>query len=290
MQSKLPIDKLSFSAMRSYMTSPAAFWRNYVLKQWDNFEKVSYLEGKALHRALETYYLGEGNELRNGLELFTEGAKDLEPNAYGKKGSLEKSLENITLAWDNVLKAIDAGLIPNRKRLKIINVENPLMHKTPGHEVPLKATPDLVYAKGKKLYGRDWKKVSTLSGVDEETGKVIVDPKYYMQAYFVGAVCEKEYEDALAEFTFTEIRATKKTDTVGVQNVTIKMGADWRKQPEFMAVKHLINEMIEDIKYPRRYIPNVVDMMSGKDEWGLLLREYNHEGKAGGEEDKGASS
>ena len=133
--------------------------------------------------------------------------------------------------------------------------------------------------------GRDWKKVSVLTPTDEE-GNVIVPAKYYYQAYFVGAVAEKEYDRPLDQFAFTEIRPMKKAETISVQNVTIKMGEGWREMPEFKLIAAQINMMIEDIKRPERhYLANVFDMMSGEDEWKMLLHEQNYEGESSGEED-----
>lgn len=281
---KLPIEKLSFSAFRSYVTSPASFWRNYVLKQWDNIDKRSMLEGTALHKILERYYSGASLEeaLKEGLELFTEGSKDFTPEQWGKRGSLEKSIEDITLCAGRCEQEVGKRL-PTREEITIINIENDLLHKIAGHELPLKAKPDMLYInKEHDLFiGRDWKKTATLSPIDEETGKPVIPAKYYYQAYFVGCVAEKEYERPLDQFTFTEIRPVKKAETVSVQNVTIQLGEGWRELPVFKAVAAQINLMIEDIKSPhRRYVANVFDMMDGDSEWMRLLEEYNYEGEA----------
>lgn len=289
---KLPIEKLSFSAFRSYVTSPASFWRNYVLKQWDNTEHKSMLEGKAMHKALESYYLGASFEeaLSEGLALFSEGAKDFTAEHWGKKGSLEKSLEDITLCINHCENEIGKRL-PTRQEIAVINIENDLLHRVSGHEIPLKAKPDMLYLNVEHdlFIGRDWKKTATLSPMDEESGKPIVPAKYYYQAYFVGCVAEKEYDRPLDQFTFTEIRPVKKAETISVQNVTIQMGEGWRELPVFKAVAEQINLMIEDIKSPhRRYVANVFDMMDGDTEWTRLLNQHTYEGESSREEDPGA--
>lgn len=66
------VEKLSYSAVRMYFTSPALFWKHYV-----NYEpftpSLTMLSGKAWHRGLEEYYRGNDSFGETGLEHFING-------------------------------------------------------------------------------------------------------------------------------------------------------------------------------------------------------------------------
>lgn len=53
MGTHLPIDSLSYSRMRLYLTSKVMFWRHYVTKDYHPSRSTTMVEGSALHRIVE---------------------------------------------------------------------------------------------------------------------------------------------------------------------------------------------------------------------------------------------
>src|SRR5574337_753619 len=91
-----PIDRLSFSAVREYLSNPWRFHRIYVLKIQTFTDSPATLVGRAFHKCLELFYSSPDFRTEEGLARAKESALSIIRAAapqvdWGKTGSLEKS-------------------------------------------------------------------------------------------------------------------------------------------------------------------------------------------------------
>ena len=52
----LPIDHISYSALKLYCSNQQQFFKNYILGLWDQKTSVTALVGKGFHKTMEVYY------------------------------------------------------------------------------------------------------------------------------------------------------------------------------------------------------------------------------------------
>ena len=105
---KFPVNHLSFSAIRSYMTDRQMFYKRYLRMEFDDVAGPSLFQGKAFHLGLELIFnqlkASEGQNLINideviqvASEYFIREAECLKID-FGKTGSVDKSLKVIDSA------------------------------------------------------------------------------------------------------------------------------------------------------------------------------------------------
>jgi len=71
MKSKPIVDHLSYSAIRSFMTSPYKFWMNYVNREGFT-SNLPMLVGSAWHKGLEEYFLKENDYVHKGVDYLVK--------------------------------------------------------------------------------------------------------------------------------------------------------------------------------------------------------------------------
>lgn len=263
-----PISHLSFSSLKNYLSNPAGWYRQYVLKQYDNDLSPAALVGRTIHKQLECFYKGLSWE-----KSFEITASFFEENVravtdWKKTGSPEKCWNEIVSGLRDLKRAIAKRKLPKQDD-GVLFVESPLVQAC-GFSIPIKVIPDLAVKKKSGIDIYDWKKVSAFN----ETAPAV----YWIQAYFNIKVIEKQTGEFVRGMTFVEIKPkTSKTADLSEAIRTIVIPNN-PSSIEFRAIRRLIDFMLKDIAgVERHFLPNVTDMYAGDDEWMRFLEETNND-------------
>lgn len=254
--SQLPIEHISYSSMKMFVSNPWQFKKNYILGIWDNKLGVLGVVGKAVHQALENYYTSNDITLAlaAGLE-YIEGMhdKDIE---YGKTGSREEIVKRYHDAVNNYInEKPDLGeVVSTEKRVTCDLIIDD--HKMP---LPIKAVTDIITRKdGLRLW--DYKVVSAF------TDKEIEQPDYIMQGMFNYYTSMHAYKEEPKSITYVEIKPTKNRDgSPQLQFYEIDFG----KHPEYVRyfMQMYSNTVIELANPNKKFLPNFSHVFTGKESW-----------------------
>jgi hypothetical protein len=262
-----PIQHLSFSSLKNYLSNQAGWYRSYVLNERTNELSPAALVGRTIHKYMELYYRRIPTQsIHEVVEAFFE-EQAATVTDWGKTGSPEKAKMEAMAGIRDLLRAIGKGKLPG-PRAKIVNIEE-IMEEGVGYGVRIKAIPDLIVRKKDGLHIYDWKKVSAFN--DKPTAL------YYMQALFNAYTAVAKYKEPIVDVTFVEVKPRKDEGKLKGSINLIKVNVDV-ESIEFRAVDRLIKCMLEDISGDKRhYLPNVTDMYAGEDEWVAWLKETNNQ-------------
>lgn len=263
-----PIQHLSFSALKTYLSNPAGFYRQYVLKQYDNDLSPAALVGRTIHKQMESFYkqLTWEKSLEITESFFKENVRLV--TDWKKTGSPEKSWNEALAGIRDLRRAIPKRKIPKQDD-KIVLVET-AMTALCGAHIPLKVIPDLVIEKKVGLDAYDWKKVSAFN----DTPPAV----YWIQAYFIVKPLEKQTGKFVRSVTFVEIKPKLTQSSDLSETIRTHVIPNNPSSIEFRAILRLINFMLEDISgVKRHFLPNVTDMYAGDDEWVRWLEETNND-------------
>lgn len=278
-----PIDRLSFSAVREYLSNPFRFWRIYVQKISTWTDSPATLVGKAFHKCLELYYTSpefrtpEGLEEAKaaGLAIITAAAPQVD---WGKTGSLEK-------AHADALQTIEHYFLedPKYQDMGTLTPERLLSGTIKGIPVTVKAISDLTIEGEGGTGIVDFKKVSQLSEWPEEITEppnpaVVtrlfpgVPPGYLFQAWFNQKSLFAATGKKADWMKFHEVKTSKNKDGSPQSNVIVVDFAT----PEWKAMDRIITKMVKAIlrdvsRKSRVWLPNVFDQMAGEESWSEYL-------------------
>lgn len=203
------------SSIRKYLENPQGFFKNYVRYEYDDKQSPALIEGDAMHRVLELYYLSVMEEKQNEFdwkgetdkiieELFTEEACN--KIDWGKTGSQDKSETTIRTALEsyrNELPVIENVVSVEERYLTefedLANVTMP---------IPIKGFTDLVTLVGHNYVIRDHKFVSFFS----DPANVGDSAKYEMQAVPYFFMVRKRYGKNPTHMIFDEVKKSKNRD------------------------------------------------------------------------------
>lgn len=104
MKSKPFIDHLSYSATRSFMTSPLKFWKEYVIRE-EFKPNLTVFMGQCWHKGLEYFLLSGDTDLKKIEEFFNKGKVKLLERITGEE------LEEMNKDLDKELKALKENLL-----------------------------------------------------------------------------------------------------------------------------------------------------------------------------------
>ncbi len=211
----LPIGHLSYSAIRTLMSDPYRFKRQYIEKIWEDKISYSMAEGKAVHEVLAKYWR---TAAENNPKKMTEFNWDRvtrmaiydhlqSPDEQGKidwlkTGCFSKSVKTVSKVIDMYLKELPA--------YSPVYVENTFLnffHSLDGtkQDIPLKGVIDLVaYNSSKELVIVDHKVVSRYS----DTSK----PDYELQAVMYHLLIKSQLKKEIKHVVFDEIKKTANRD------------------------------------------------------------------------------
>lgn len=260
----LPIDHISFSALRLYCANQQQFFKNYILGLWDTKMSVVMLVGKGFHKAMEQYYkTGNVDAAYEVGSQYISRVSDSEVD-WGKTGSREQALKDYAAAVNAYLN------------------EEPDMGETKGVEIsvttdvgfggqklplPIKAVADRV-TRGRdgKLHIIDYKVVSAFSDTEVE------DPMKIMQAMFNFLAITAKFGEEPVDMTYLEVKRSKNRD--GSSQVR-PYAIVFAEQEHYKAYfQHIYTDVIIELaREDRRYLPNFGDQFSGKESWQDYISE-----------------
>lgn len=279
MPKSYPIDRLSFSAVKEYLSNPWRFHRIYVEKIPTFTDSPATLVGKAFHKCLELYYSSPDFRTADGFARAKEAGINIIRAAapsvdWGKTGSLEDA-EADALQTIKHYFAED----PHYEAMGKVTPERILQGNIKGFPVALKAVSDLTIESD--LIGAgiiDFKKVTTLleTGVEGDAENPLVSNPtpvtYLLQAWF--------NQKALLAMTgvqanwmiFHEVK-TSKNKKGGSQVCKRKVdfyGPEWKKIDK--AITKLVKAMLRDVSRKGRvWLPNISDQWAADESWTEYL-------------------
>lgn len=245
--SENPVAHLSYSALYSYFSSPAKFWKQYVMKA--PFErKITMVFGSAWHHGLEMHLKGMddpiGSAIRYALgeiEKCPESERKDQNKLNRKLAHLESNLEHF---------------LPQTKEWEIVDVEKTIVCPPPIEGgLPMKGKIDLV------VPGEIWdhKYVHAVSGKPDEF--------YYVQAWFYYQLYKHEYGKAPKAFRILEFKEVPYRDKSRgqFQPRVILYDERWIEK-----VSQWYLDVCIQINAQRRFPANPFDMFGG-DDWKEYL-------------------
>lgn len=255
-----PIQHLSFSALKTYLSNPAGFYRQYVLMERTDELSPAALVGRTIHKYMECYYRGlKRKDTQDLVQAFFAEQSQLVTD-WGKTGSPEKAKGEVLCAIRDLKKMIAKKKLPN-KNAGVLFVEEPFEGSV-GHACELKAIPDLVTMDERGIHIFDWKKVSAFN-LDSTPAL------YWIQAYFNMRSVEAAY-GPVKGMTFVEVKPLKEAGQAAVNLRYIPND----NSLELRAARRLVDFMLEDLSGEKRhFLGNVCDMYAGDDEWAHWLEE-----------------
>lgn len=253
----IPVDHLSYSAIRQFLANEIIFKKTYIEGRWDRKEHPSSMVGTAFHLALENYYNGMGidDAIEQG-HLYIDSIPG-DKVEWGKTGSVGKVHQSYYFAIQNYLKDEPKWKVLCAERDDTVPFEFPGEIKSP---VPIKAKTDLIVEIDGDLVGVDYKTTSRFTDLDKEKGN------YILQSIANYIACKSEYE--LKRFIFLEVKPTK---SGGTQWYEIKFDEVEHYFKLFYKVTSLVINELADPNH--KYKPNFSDFFSGDEALTEVLEE-----------------
>lgn len=260
---QLPIEHISYSAMRSYCSNQQQFFKNYILGIWENKSSQVSLVGKGFHRTMEHFY--KTGDIDKAIELghtYISKVPDNEVD-WGKTGSREKAMKEMAAAVNFYMnEEPDLG--------EVLGVEDKITTDKGfnGLQLPLpvKAVSDLVTRKDGKLHIVDYKVVTSFSDPDEE------DPLKIIQAMFNFITVTAKYGEEPEDIIYVEVKKTQNRDGMPQLNPYRIVFAEHQHYQEYFT-RIYADVIYELAREDRRYLPNFGDMYSGKEAWTDYVSE-----------------
>jgi len=234
------IKHLSYSAIRTFMTSPAKFWKAYVIR--DRFEgNLTMVAGQAWHKGLELKFKGEKKWQAHGLQYLIDKAEDIESIT---EDDLVKELERMEINFGTYAQ-IELPFEPTEYVEHFVTVASPVEGG-----LPIKCGIDLITTDGGVT---DHKYVKRFDGKPEQF--------YYIQAWFcyhsVFAITGK-YPDF---FRISEFKKVKNRDgSPQLKNKVIIYDDKWLDR-----VGQWYADVTKQILGQKAFMPNPFQIFGGED-------------------------
>lgn len=260
----LPIEHLSYSALRCYCSNQQQFFKNYILGLWDRKSSVVALVGKGFHKAMEVYY--KTGNLDQAIEIgqsYISKVSDTEVD-WGETGTREGALKDFANAVNFYLNEEPALGETLATELSVTTDKG--FNGTP-LPLPIKAVTDRVVRKPNGKLGLiDYKVVSAFADPEEE------DPMLILQAMFNFITVSAKYGEEPEDMTYLQVKRTKNRDaSAQVQPYVISYTKNAQYKGYFTRIYSDV--IVELAREDRRYLPNIGDMYSGKEAWKDYVSE-----------------
>lgn len=257
---QIPIDHISYSAMRLFCSDQLMFFKEYVLKIRDRKSSPAMVVGKSAHKALDIYY--KTKDFEKGVSAGLSEMEKTPDSAidYGKTGNRGDMITDYT-------KALQFYRDEEPDFGKVIATEDSVTTDQGFSELlplPIKTIIDVVSEQNNLFILRDYKFVTQFEDPNEEVPEFIIQSMFN----FIGA--KAKYKRAPDRMDFYQIKKTKNKD--GSPQV-VPYIIDFAKHPEYQSYfTRLYTDVVITIANPaHRYLPNFGDMMNGKEAW----KEYS---------------
>ena len=281
----LPIEHLSYSALRLYCANRQQFKKNYIEGRWDRFkESMTALVGTGVHKVLELYFDGMPIEqaiAKGHDEINAIPAGKLDFTADGK--TRQKLLDEMSKAVKFVLEELpDVGQVLKTEMSELVDlvIEGELQ------PLPVKGKIDMVTKLEDGLHIWDWKVVSAFSikeydeTLTEEENRVKLEkPDYIMQSIFNFYIVQSVLKEAPKKMHFVEIKKSENRDKTQRQIQIYEI--DFTKHPEyFKYFKFIYDAFVYELAgLGVQFLPNFGDMYSGQESWYEFTQEYALKGE-----------
>lgn len=208
-----PIEKVSFSSLRSFVTNPGEFKERHILKIRDRKRSPSMIVGTMAHAVLEAHFRGKPIEVSVPEQIAALDAIPNEEIKFGKTGSREKIVKD----FHNAVKAYFEEF---PKYGKIVGVEefiegdiaDVVDGSTIASPIPFCGKIDLVHDNG-KLIIEDYKFVKSFEDGESE------NPGYIFQAFFYYYLSKIKFGRYADECVFREIKISQNKDGSSQHNL-----------------------------------------------------------------------
>lgn len=259
MDLQLPIEHISYSALREYCSNRWLFKKHYILNDWSDVStSASMLTGTGFHKVMEMYYSGLDitAALAKGYEAMDSEQHRVNWAEY-KTTSLAKCKEEMAQTVNFYFEEeVSIGEVLATEKVVLCDFSI-------GQDVaplPLKAKTDMISRKDNKLHIWDWKTVSTHSDVEKE------DANYILQAMFNFQTIKASYNEEPAAAHFVEVKKSKNRD--GGSQVQV-YSIEFDKHPEYHTYfGKMYTGLIIELSNPDiQFLPNFGDMLGGEEAW-----------------------
>ena len=260
----LPVEHISYSAMRLFLSNPYQFKKNYILGLWDYKQSPSAVVGKSFHKFAELIYKGQSQDsaTQEAIKMMDKiPDSDID---FGKTGSREKMAKDLNKVIEFFLhERPDVGKVLGAEvkvttNFEIDGIMSPL---------PVKAISDLVSEINGDIHIWDWKVLTSHTDLSEEK------PDYVMQAQFNYETVKAKYGKYPKAIHYVEIKKSKNRSTDGKQINIYTIEYD--KHPEykqgFLYMYEAVIRQMVNSNY--LFLPNFSDMFSGKESFTEFLSE-----------------
>ena len=258
----LPIEHISYSAIRCFCNNQQDFFKRYILRIYDEKTSPSMLTGKAAHKALDVYY--KTGDFEKGIDAGMAEI-DRTPDQridFGKTGSRE-----------NVIKEF-------HQALQFYKMEEPDLGKIIATEdetttdqgldgllpLPIKVISDVVSERAGKLIISDYKFTDKIILPDEE------DANFIIQAMFNFIGVKAKHKRTPDQMDFIQVKKSRNSN--GSPQV-VPYIIEFAKHPEYeLYFTRIYTDVLVTLANPNhRYIPNFNDMLGGKQAWVDYTKE-----------------
>jgi hypothetical protein len=253
-----PIQHLSYSALRLYLTDKRAFHKTYIRKEYDLTQSPALLEGSVFHKMLEEYTTRE--EITEEIILKQLNKEITDEVNWGKTGSLEKSVNIVSQCLDFFFEEYEGDYENYQNEVSFM--------QDIGLSVPFKGRVDRIgFRENKTVEIIDWKLVSSITENDEySTDYILQSVPYFLLA-------EKALGMEVTDMNFIQIKKSKNKDKskqLSVYNV-----------PRDLARKHeqgflnLCQKMLTELETENDFLPNPFAQFTGEESWSQYIASLN---------------
>lgn len=280
-QIRLPIDKLSYSALTQLLRNPLIFKLKYVLGVYDSKASVSAMIGRAGHQALKFYYGGMpelpvpadhtermADAIKIGMD-FLLNTDDLYIK-YGKTGSREEMLKGYTTAMQIYFEEEPQyhEIVACEERMEA-EIKN---HQGQVFPLPAVGVPDIIEKrKDGKYQIIDTKFVKSFTPYENEDGEPHEDYIKIIQAKFLDYLLTSTKGIRAEQVIFREIKRSKNKDArqPQIRDYVVPLN----HEPYDIIFVNLYADVVKFISNPDSiYLPNLGDNMDGE-QAGLLYAQ-----------------
>lgn len=210
-----PVQHISASAIRSYLTDRQSFFKRYVRLEFEMTKGPSLIEGSLFHSVLELYWQEhkEGRQDKFDVEAAFQSRlqqaeidQSFEGVNWWSTGSKEKSIETVQKSLGFYFAEL-----PKWTTDQIIGIEARFLSDFEDLEgnsmpIPLKGFLDLIVKDGEDIIVEDHKLVSVCTEQDK------VDPKYEIQACEYWFLIRKQFWLNPKRMIFRQVKKSKNRD------------------------------------------------------------------------------
>lgn len=258
---QLPIEHLSYSALRTLVSNPWLFKKRYLLGIFEDQTSPSMAVGKAFHKFVELLYKGESYDKANAFAIkYLDETPDSKIK-YGKTQSRETMVRELATVITNFLDhKPEVGTVLGVESRITTNftadgITSPL---------PVKAVSDLVVETNGEIHIYDWKSCKSFTDVETE------NPSFIMQAMFNYYTVLSKFGEPTA-MHFYEVKTSKPRDGIATNPYTI----EYAKHPEYVT---LFLKMYEGVlrmlvSQDTIFMPNFADQLGAEEAWTDFVSE-----------------